>query len=298
MWPFKRKTDRANKDKIKKNNEFELGKLQNDIAELEKLIPDIERNPYNVNSELPIKIMDSIYSSAIFSFVNSLEEAYHTYNQIEEEGFKQLEPVLSRWKEIQENKYIDEQLFEDFRNDLQDFTNKYPDWSDDEWKMNSFFEEKCWKPYFQHLEGQARDVSNRIQAIFEKSDSKIELLIKSEYALITPFEFEELVAELFEKMGYKAGVTSKTGDYGVDIVAKENNDIIAIQAKKYAKGNNVGNRDVQRLLGAMQLKSIKANKAILVTTSDYTVQAKEQAKETPIELWNGDYLNSLMIKYM
>ncbi|MBI5677640.1 MAG: restriction endonuclease, partial [Planctomycetes bacterium] len=58
------------------------------------------------------------------------------------------------------------------------------------------------------------------------------------------------------------------------------------------------NRDVQRLLGAMQLRSIKANKAVLITTSDFTIQAKEQAKEAPIELWNGNYLIEIVEKYM
>ena len=47
----------------------------------------------------------------------------------------------------------------------------------------------------------------------------------------------------------------------------------------------------------MQLSTIKANKGILITTTDFTVQAIEQAKETPVELWNGEYFNSILIKY-
>ena len=99
-------------------------------------------------------------------------------------------------------------------------------------------------------------------------------------------------------MGYETEVTSKTGDFGIDIIAKDEKDVIAIQTKKYAKGNNVGNRDVQRLLGAMQLRQVKANKAILITTSDFTFQATEQAKEAPIELWDGNYISSLLRKYL
>ena len=68
--------------------------------------------------------------------------------------------------------------------------------------------------------------------------------------------------------------------------------------KNTPKTITYGNRDVQRLLGAMQLRKVKANKAILITTSDFTVQAVEQAKETPIELWDGNYISSLLRKNM
>jgi restriction endonuclease Mrr len=48
----------------------------------------------------------------------------------------------------------------------------------------------------------------------------------------------------------------------------------------------------------MQLSTIKANKGILITTSDFTVQAKEQAKGTAVELWNGEYFNKTLLKYL
>jgi HJR/Mrr/RecB family endonuclease len=109
--------------------------------------------------------------------------------------------------------------------------------------------------------------------------------------------YEEVIASLFRAMGYIAKVKKKTGDYGVDVICTQNNSVIAVQVKRYSAGNNVGNRDVQRLLGAMQYREIKANKAVLVTTSDFTVAAIEQAKENPIELWNGQQLSELLEKY-
>jgi restriction system protein len=123
-------------------------------------------------------------------------------------------------------------------------------------------------------------------------------MAKSNYTFISPYEFEKVVAQLFERMGYKVELTSKSGDYGIDVIARYEQDVIAIQTKKYNQGNNVGNRDVQRLLGAMQLSTIKANKGILITTSDFTVQAKEQAKGTAVELWNGEYFNKTLLKYL
>jgi len=131
-----------------------------------------------------------------------------------------------------------------------------------------------------------------------ESKSKVHSMISTSYTTALPFEFELIVADLFTKMGYSTRCTKKTGDYGIDVVAQNGTDTIAIQVKKYMTGNNVGNRDVQMLLGAMQLSTVKANKAIIITTSDFTIQAKEQARETPVELWNGAYFNSLMLKYM
>lgn len=48
----------------------------------------------------------------------------------------------------------------------------------------------------------------------------------------------------------------------------------------------------------MQLKGLKATHGILVTTSHFTVQAKEQAKECPIELWDKHDLHRIVKKYL
>ena len=42
---------------------------------------------------------------------------------------------------------------------------------------------------------------------------------------------------------------------------------------------------------------IKANKSIIITTSDFTVQAIEQSKEAPVELWNLNTLKRYVRKY-
>ena len=42
----------------------------------------------------------------------------------------------------------------------------------------------------------------------------------------------------------------------------------------------------------------KCNKAILITTSGFTLQAKKQAEESPVELWNLETLKEFVQKYM
>jgi HJR/Mrr/RecB family endonuclease len=127
---------------------------------------------------------------------------------------------------------------------------------------------------------------------------EIKIGLDNNFKNISPYEFENFIAKLFTAMGYKTQVTKKSGDYGIDVIAKKDNDIIAIQAKKYHDGNPVGNRDVQRLLGAMQLKDVKANHSIIITTSHFTVQAREQAKECAIELWSKEDLHKMVRKYL
>ena len=185
----------------------------------------------------------------------------------------------------------------DFQNDLKLFSKQYPNWLKNKTVFQSF-DEDLWRPVFEKYCTRMETIAKQIEDFLQRKRGKYYLMTESNYAFISPYEFEELVGEVFKKMGYQIEITSKSGDYGVDIIARDKNDVIAIQTKKYNKGNNVSNRDVQRLLGAMQLSTIKANKAILITTSDFTVQAKEQEKETPVELWNGEYLNSIILKYL
>jgi len=119
--------------------------------------------------------------------------------------------------------------------------------------------------------------------------------LRDNFTSMNHFEFEEFIGELFKKMGYEVKVTKKTGDYGIDVVATKGEEIIAIQVKKYAAGHHVGAPDVQNTLGSMH--KYKATKAIIITTSNFTVQAEEQAKEAPIELWNKRILHDMVIKY-
>jgi len=160
-----------------------------------------------------------------------------------------------------------------------------------------FFEVKIWEPFFLEPEKKAKELSTRMHKIIKLKNDKKNLLSARDCLEITPFEFEEMIEDLFKKMGYETELTSRIGDYGIDVIARNNKDVIAIQVKRYSKGNNVGNQEVQKLLGAMQLRSVKANKAVLVTTSDFTIQATEQAKETPIELWDGKYVSHMLKKY-
>ena len=291
----------------KRRNGYNKNKLDRTFSNAEKDISKWENNPNAllIEKERYIYVIDglwaTIYYNSIATFVGTIEATCKKW-KVSKEEYKQIEPLLEKWGskviKIEENHEIGYQLFNDFRNDLKEFTEKYPHWFDDGSSMLELFDERIWNPIFKSNCEKVLLLTKRIEKILDKNKIKIKTMIDSDYSLITPFEFENFISELFKKIGYNTEVTSKTGDYGIDVIAKDKNDVIAIQVKKYSKGNNVSNRDVQRLLGAMHLRTIKANKAILITTSDFTMQAKEQAKEAPIELWNGSYLNNIVEKYM
>lgn len=120
--------------------------------------------------------------------------------------------------------------------------------------------------------------------------------ITNNFSNLSPYEFEHFVAKLLSEIGYTTKVTQKTGDYGVDILAKKDDKTFAVQCKKYQEGNLVGNRDIQRILGAMHI--INADRCIFVTTSRFTKQAIKQSEGCPIELWDKQILHDLVKIYL
>jgi restriction system protein len=120
--------------------------------------------------------------------------------------------------------------------------------------------------------------------------------IRNNFVNLTPRQFEKLVAYLFQQMGYITRLTPQTADYGADIVARKDGDIIIIEVKKYSIRNTVGNREIQRLLGSMY--HYKANKAIFVTSSTFTDNAYQQASRAPVELWDRRKLCEMIDRWL
>lgn len=111
---------------------------------------------------------------------------------------------------------------------------------------------------------------------------------------LNPFEFEELVANLFGKMGLESKLTRTSRDGGVDCIAFDPRPVlggkVVIQAKRYK--NTVGVSAVRDLYGTMLNEG--ASKGLLVTTSGYGPDAFNFAKDKPIELIDGGGLLYLL----
>lgn len=120
----------------------------------------------------------------------------------------------------------------------------------------------------------------------------------------TPEFFEQLVIDLLVRMGYggsrkEAGqAIGRSGDEGIDGIIKEDRlglDIIYVQAKRWEAV--VGRPEVQKFAGALQGQ--RARKGILITTSAFSREAMDYAKqiETKIILVDGSKLADYMIDY-
>lgn len=120
----------------------------------------------------------------------------------------------------------------------------------------------------------------------------------------SPYFFEKLVVELLVKMGYGgfangAGrVVGRSGDGGIDGIIKEDKlglDVIYIQAKKWE--GSVGEPVIRNFVGSLARHN--ANKGVIITTSNFTTEAREYIKHIPhrVILIDGGLLSQLLIDY-
>jgi restriction system protein len=114
---------------------------------------------------------------------------------------------------------------------------------------------------------------------------------------LSPGEFENLITNLFAKMGLEARLTQASRDGGVDCVAFDPRPIfggkVVIQAKRY-KGT-VGVSAVRDLFGTVHNEG--ASKGILVTTSGYGSASFDFANGKPLELLDGTNLLYLLAEH-
>lgn len=131
----------------------------------------------------------------------------------------------------------------------------------------------------------------------EGSNVLAELDVRPNLMDLSPFEFENLVGNLFSQMGLETRQTQASRDGGVDVVAFDTRPIlggkVVIQAKRYR--NTVGVSAVRDLYGTMLNEG--ASKGILVSTSGYGSDAFNFAKDKPIELIDGGGLLYLLENY-
>jgi restriction system protein len=124
----------------------------------------------------------------------------------------------------------------------------------------------------------------------------------------TPREFEKLVVQLLQKMGYggelkdSGMVTQYSNDKGIDGIIKE--DVLGfgkiyIQAKRYGYETIVPRDDIQKFVGALAVA--QSEKGVFITTSDFSKGAYEYVvslnSSTKIVLINGVKLAEYIYDY-
>lgn len=120
----------------------------------------------------------------------------------------------------------------------------------------------------------------------------------------SPRFFEKLVVDLLVRMGYGGSLTDagqavgQSGDGAIDGIIKEDKlglDVAYIQAKRWE--NTVGRPVVQAFAGS--LEGQRARKGVLITTSQFSPEAREYVGriEKKIVLIDGAELAQLMIDH-
>lgn len=127
-------------------------------------------------------------------------------------------------------------------------------------------------------------VKNRLQ------DNKYNSKTMQEIDQMKGTEFERYLQARFKDMGYKANLTSKTGDYGADLLIEKNNELTIVQAKRYS--NAVGVKAIQEAISAQSFYD--AARSMVVTNNYFTKNAKNMAIKCNVKLIDRDSLYKLI----
>lgn len=94
-------------------------------------------------------------------------------------------------------------------------------------------------------------------------------------------EFEIVMAEIYNRLGYKVELTKKTRDGGKDLIVRKpeilGDFIYYVECKKHAPTRPVGTGIIKNLVGT--INADKVNGGILATTSYFSKDAKKFIKE-------------------
>ncbi len=104
---------------------------------------------------------------------------------------------------------------------------------------------------------------------------------------LSGLEFENLLIEQFQKLGYKTIKTPATGDFGADIIVDTKSETrFIIQCKRFK--NKVNLKAVQEVVGA--LAHFNGDIGIVITSSSFLNSAIKLAESNDIELWDKNKL--------
>lgn len=109
---------------------------------------------------------------------------------------------------------------------------------------------------------------------WERSRRNIHLASLAEVDVMNGLEFEEYVAELLDRHGYRNISLTEPIDYGVDIIAERNGERWGVQTKRYA--GPVSEYAVKQVVAG--LKVYRCDRAMVITNSVYTSRAIKLAK--------------------
>ena len=145
-----------------------------------------------------------------------------------------------------------------------------------------------YKPCIVDLNGNPIEkISNTIKIDISEINNKLLYELSQNPNLLynlSPYDFERVIAKMFEKKGFSVKITPQTRDGGKDIFIAKNDlcsFLFYVECKKYAPDQHVGIDVIQRLYGVVSAE--KATGGIIATTSYFTKPAKDYVQEHQLE---------------
>jgi len=122
---------------------------------------------------------------------------------------------------------------------------------------------------------------------------KIKIMSASQIDELSGKEFEILLKDLFEKMGYTVKMTKTSHDYGADLIVSKGKHASLVQAKRY--DHSVGIRAIQEIIGAKRHYGVQ--NAIVITNQNFTKDAEILSLENEVNLIDRNALLELIAKF-
>ena len=131
---------------------------------------------------------------------------------------------------------------------------------------------------------EVRDVNDHLLRDLRKDPEKL--------VRLHPRQFEQVVAELLSKQGFRVELTPASGDGGFDIYAARKDSVgtflYLVECKRYTPPNKVGVEVVRSLHGVVQLN--RATAGVVATTSRFTRGAQEFQSKVEHQMSLVDYI--------
>ena len=102
--------------------------------------------------------------------------------------------------------------------------------------------------------------------------------------------FEKILAEMYEQMGYEVEITKGSGDQGADLILVKDGEKTVVQAK-YSK-SKVSSDAVREAIAAKRFYD--ADYGTVITNSSFQPNARELAEKDQIEMIDGEKLTAMM----
>jgi hypothetical protein len=149
---------------------------------------------------------------------------------------------------------------------------------------------------------EARGATASTEVFIANQNRAVREELRTKLLSMEPAQFEVLVSELLEKLGYESvRVTGQSGDKGIDIKATLTMGGITsvktvVQVKRYKVGSNIPGSVIAQLRGSAEVDQ----RGLVITTSDFTKEGINEAvapNKMPVALVNGEKLLDLLLEH-